>query len=257
MAQLILPKDKPCKEKESFDYAGAVLFSCGMISLLFGINNGESWGWSSVSILVSLSLGVILLASYALIERKVRHPMIDFSLFHNRVFLVGNLSGWLCFVAMFANTMLLPFYLQQILQYTPTQVGLLMTVFPITMAIVAPISGNASDNLDRCCDDCRAGTDCTGLFYFSTLTPEAHFSQLFRFTAQGLGSGMFQSPNNSSVMSSVSPQKLGVAGGINSLVRNVGMITGIAFSVSLFEAWGGVTTHNLVKSTFSCRLTIP
>ena len=52
---------------------------------------------------------------------------------------------------------------------------------------------------------------------------------------------MFQSPNNSSVMSSVPPQKLSIAGGINSLVRNLGMVTGIALAVSLFEVWGGVT----------------
>ena len=57
----------------------------------------------------------------------------------------------------------------------------------------------------------------------------------------GLGAGLFQSPNNSSVMSSVTPQKLGVAGGINSLVRNLGMVTGIAWSVALFEAMGGVS----------------
>ena len=57
----------------------------------------------------------------------------------------------------------------------------------------------------------------------------------------GLGAGMFQSPNNSSVMSSVPKPKLGIAGGINSLVRNLGMVSGIALSVSLFEAWGGVT----------------
>ncbi|NLI92841.1 MAG: MFS transporter [Peptococcaceae bacterium] len=243
MARLILPIDKPKKEKEDFDFAGAILFSSGMISLLLGINNGEDWGWSSFPIITSIILGLILLTVFAVVERRVQHPMIDFSMFRSRPFLIGNLSGWLCFVAMFANTMLLPFYLQQILLYTPSQVGLLMTVFPITMAIVAPLSGNASDKFGpMILTTTGLGIIALGLFYFSTLTPSTQFYQVIPGSLlMGLGSGMFQSPNNSSVMSSVPRQKLGVAGGINSLVRNVGMITGIAFSVSLFEALGGET----------------
>ncbi len=119
-----------------------------------------------------------------------------------------------------------------------------MTVFPVTMAIVAPLSGNASDKFGPLIlTTSGLAIIAGGLFYYSTLTGTAHFYQVLPGPLlMGLGSGLFQSPNNSSVMSSVPPQKLSVAGGINSLVRNVGMVTGIAFSVSLFEAWGGVTT---------------
>lgn len=241
-ARAILPADEPRKAEESFDFAGAVTFSAGMVFLLLGINNGEDWGWTSFLVLLSLFLGLALLAAFVLIQRRTRHPMIDLSLFRNRPFLIGNLSGWLSFVAMFANNMLLPFYLQQILKYTPTQIGLLLTAFPVMMAIAAPISGHASDKYGPLALT-TGGLALTalGLFYYSTLTPSAHFYQVIPGALlMGLGSGMFQSPNNSSVMSSVPPPKLGIAGGINSLVRNVGMVTGIALSVSLFEAWGGV-----------------
>ncbi|RNC63170.1 MAG: Riboflavin transporter RibZ [Candidatus Dichloromethanomonas elyunquensis] len=244
MSRIILPADKPNKDQESFDFAGALLFTCGMISLLFGINNGESWGWTSPFIYSSIIIGVLLLVMFTFTEGRVDHPIIDFSMFRIRPFLVGNLSGWLSFTAMFANAMLLPFYLQQILNYSPYQVGLLMTVFPITMAIIAPLSGNASDKFGpMLLTSAGLGIIAIGLFYYSTLTPESQYYQIIPGSLLlGLGSGMFQSPNNSSVMSSVPSRKLGVAGGINSLVRNAGMITGIAFSVSLFEALGGVTT---------------
>lgn len=243
VALLILPTDEPHKGQERFDFAGALLFSAGMIGLLLGINHGEDWGWSSIPVLFSLALGAVSLVLFVRMERKVRDPMIDLSLYRNRPFLIGNLTGWLCFVAMFANNMLLPFYLQQILKYNPSQVGLVMTVFPITMAIVAPLSGNASDKFGPLIlTTSGLAIIALGLFYYSTLTATAHFFQVLPGAfLMGLGSGMFQSPNNSSVMSSVPPQKLSVAGGINSLVRNVGMVTGIAFSVSLFEALGGVT----------------
>lgn len=242
-AFLILPTDDPRKNSERFDSAGALTFTLGMISILLGINNGESWGWTSPAVLLSLFVGMVLLILFILIEHKVEHPMINLSLFRNRPFLIGNLSGFLCFVAMFANNMLLPFYLQRILSYTPSQVGLMLMVFPVVMAIVAPISGYTSDKYGPVILT-TGGLVITGLgfFYFSRLPATAHYYQVIPgLLLMGLGSGMFQSPNNSSVMSSVHPQKLGIAGGINSLVRNLGMVTGIALSVSLFEAWGGVS----------------
>lgn len=242
-ALLILPMDVPCKEKESFDFLGASAFTVGMILVLLGITNGEDWGWLSLPILLSLVLGMASLVLFVQTERKIKHPMIDLSLFRNRPFLIGNLSGGLSFVAMFANTMILPFYLQGVLNYQPAQVGMILMIFPIVMAIVAPISGYASDRFGPMVLT-TSGLVITGLslFYFSTLSATANFYQIVPGSVlMGFGTGMFQSPNNSSVMSSVVPQKLGIAGGINSLVRNFGMVIGIAWSVSLFEAMGGVT----------------
>lgn len=242
-AQFILPVDNPRKDEERFDFTGAFLFAGGITSTLFAINNGQDWGWSSLPVVLGLVAGLALLSGFIINERKVQHPMIDLSLFHNRPFVIGNISGFLCFVAMFANVMLLPFYLQQILNYSPSQVGLLMTVFPIMMAVVAPISGHASDRIGPLILTTSGLTICgMGLFYYSTLSATAHIYQVIPGPLLlGLGSGMFQSPNNSSVMSSVPVQKLGLAGGFSSLVRNVGMISGIALSVSLFESWGGVS----------------
>ncbi|PKM76412.1 MAG: MFS transporter [Firmicutes bacterium HGW-Firmicutes-15] len=247
VAHSLLPEDKPGKGQESFDFAGAFLFAGGMISLLFAINTGSAWGWSNPPILLGMFLGLALLTLFIINERRVSHPMIALSLFRNRPFIIGNICGWLSFVAMFANTMLLPFYLQQILNYTPSQVGLLMTAFPVAMAITAPISGQASDKFGPLLlTSGGLAVSALGLFYFSTLTAAATFYQVIPGSLiMGVGAGMFQSPNNSSVMSSVPPPKLGLAGGISSLVRNVGMITGIALSVSLFELWGGITRPSI------------
>lgn len=242
-AFLILPADKPRVEGERFDFKGAVLFSTGMISLLLGINNGAEWGWSSMPILLSIGAGTVLLVTFYVNEKTVRHPMIDLSLFKNRPFLIGNLTGWLSFVTMFSNNILLPFYLQQVLHYKPAQVGLTMMAFPLVMAFAAPISGHLSDQFGPVkLTSSGLAIMAMGLFYCSTLSATAHFFQVIPGPMLiGLGSGLFQAPNNSSVMSSVEPQKLGIAGSINSLVRNVGMVTGIAFSVTLFEALGGIS----------------
>ena len=242
-ALFILPADHPRKAEDRFDFTGAALFTAGMISLLLAISNGEDWGWTSSSILLGLAMGLVLLIGFVINERRVHHPMIDLSLFSNRPFVIGNLCGWMCFVAMFANTMLLPFYLQQILNYSPYQVGLLMTAFPITMAVVAPLSGYASDKFGPLILTCSGlAISGLGLFYYSTLSTTAHFYQVIPGSIlMGLGSGLFQLSQQQQCNEFSATTKAWPGGGINSLVRNLGMISGIALSVSLFEAWGGVS----------------
>lgn len=254
--QMILPPDQPRRDKETFDTLGAVLFASGMISLLFALNNGRDWGWYTAPILGGLILGTILLISFFVTETRVNHPMIDLSLFKNRPFFIGNVSGFLSFVAMFSNIMLMPFYLQHILNFQPSQVGLLMTAFPLVMAIVAPLSGRASDRMGPVALTTTGLVLISlGLFYLTTVSATSSaWAVLPGPILMGMGSGMFQSPNNSSVMSSVPKPKLGIAGGINALVRNVGMVVGIALSVTLFEnrhaaLLAGITNPDPVQQT--------
>ena len=246
-AQTILPSDGGHSGQESFDFSGALLFTAGMISLLFAVNNGQDWGWTSTPIIAGLIMGVVLLSSFFWVETKVNDPMIDLSLYKNRPFLIGNLSGLLCFVAMFANTMLMPFYLQSILNYNPTQVGLVLTAFPLITAIIAPISGSLSDKYGPVA--LTTGGLVTiglGLFYLMTVTATSSVWKIIPGPLlMGLGSGLFQSPNNSSVISSVPRAKLGIAGGLNALVRNVGMVMGISFSVTLFENRQAAILHGI------------
>ncbi|MDR3542887.1 MAG: MFS transporter [Desulfosporosinus sp.] len=257
-AQIILPLDKPQDNNETFDFAGALLFTFGMTSLLFAVNNGQDWGWSSSPILSGLLLGTLLLVLFFYTELRVHNPMINLALFKIRPFFIGNITGFLSYVAMFANTMLMPFYLQHVLNYNPTQIGLLMTAFPLTMAIASPLSGQASDRIGPIVLT-TSGLFVTalGLLYLSTLTTTSLYWQIIPgLSLMGIGTGLFQSPNNSSVMSSVPPAKLGVAGGINALVRNVGMVIGIAFSVSLFEnrqvtLLASVNTPTLVQQLYA------
>jgi len=246
-AQLFLPRDPAKETREPFDWAGALLFAGGLISLLWGLSNGQDYGWSAPPIIGSLALAVAALGIFFRLELKTPHPMLDLSLFKNRVFLAGNTAGLISFVAMFSTTILVPFYLQRILHFTPDKVGLLMTPFPVVMAVVAPLSGWLSDKVSHVL--LTSGglvVNAAGLVWLSRLGPETGFVEVaLHLGVLGLGMGLFQSPNNSSVMGVVPPPKLGIAGGVNALVRNVGMVTGIAFSVSLFTnrltALGGVS----------------
>ena len=116
-SQITLPADTE-KKLVTFDYKGSTLFTLGLIGMLYAINNGHDFGWISWGILVPLTLGIVLLGVFFYIELRIEDPLIDFSIYRNRPFMIGNLSAFLNFVANFANTILMPFYLQRVMNYS-------------------------------------------------------------------------------------------------------------------------------------------
>ncbi len=234
---LVLPRDKDIIHHQKFDFAGAALFAGGTTLFLLGLSEGQELGWGSARVLVQLASSVILLALFFFTEVKVKQPMIDLALFRNKLFLAGNVAGLLSFVAMFFTTYLMPFYLWEILHLREYKIGLVMTAFPLVMALVAPVSGWLSDRLGPLyLTTGGLAINAIGLLLLSTVTAATPpISIAWRMGLMGLGSGMFQSPNNSSVMGTVPPPKLGVAGGVVATVRNVGMVIGVALSVTIFS----------------------
>ena len=246
-----LPDDNSCEIQEPFDWAGAILFASGMSLFLWGLTQGEQIGWTKPVIYGSLIISILALVVFLYRALTTRYPIIDLSLFKNWVFLGGNLAGLVSFISMFATTLIMPFYMKGVLHFQEMHIGLMMTPFPLAMAIVAPISGWLSDRLGYLAlTTSGLLLNVAGLMLLATLNTNS--SSLFIascMTMLGVGMGLFQSPNNSSVMGAVPPQKLGIAGGINALVRNVGMVTGIAFSVSLLSYGRAVYLKGIAAPT--------
>lgn len=234
--QIILPQEKR-HIREPFDYAGAILFALGMTCFLMAVIHGEEWGWLSTIVISLLCISIFVFWAFIIHEKRVKFPMIDLSLFKIWAFWSGNITGLLSFMAVFSNTMLLPFYLNDVLHLSPSQIGMLMTPFPILLALTAPISGYLSERINPAIlSTAGLTTTALGLIWLATLDATPPIWRIAVGQAiLGLGNGLFQSPNNNSVMSAVPPAKLGIAGGINSLVRNIGQVCGIAIAVSIFE----------------------
>lgn len=243
------------RSDESFDVSGAILFALGMGSFLLVLSHGGEWGWTSRATIFGSGLAIISLALFGWTEGRVIHPMLDLTLFRNWPFLAGNLSGLLSFMALFCNAILLPFYLNSIMHLSPTYIGLLITPFPLVLAVAAPISGYLSERISPVILTTTGLTiTATGLELLSMLGPEASLVQVAGIQALlGLGNGLFQSPNNNSVISSVERNKAGIAGSVSALVRNMGMVTGTALAVSLFEnrrrgALAGISQPDAVQN---------
>ncbi|MDT1950103.1 MFS transporter [Carnobacterium divergens] len=130
---------------------------------------------------------------------------------------------------------MMPFYLQGTRGLNPSQAGLLLMVFPLVMVIAAPISGSLSDKVGRELLT-FIGLALTTIVQlgFVFIDGNTNIAVFILMTGiMGLGSALFQSPNNAIVMSSVSKKELGIAGSLNSLARNLGMVFGISFATTI------------------------
>lgn len=223
------------EDKVPFDIKGTILFMLAIVLLFCSINFGQSIGFTNPIIVGALILSVLFLIIFIKVEDKIETPMLDISIFKNKLFSLSIFCGFTSFISIGAINIILPFYLQDVLKLGPSIAGLMMTVSPIVLAVVAPVSGYLSDKLGSEKISALGLSIMTlgifSLIFFRESTPLLIVGVLIGTVS--LGSGIFQSPNNSLIMSTVDKSKLGVAGSINGLIRNLGMTTGIALSTSL------------------------
>jgi len=221
---------------QDFDFKGAFLFAGSIITFLLALSEGNKIGWNSWLILGLFAVSILLFLLFVGNERKVGDPIIDLALFQTPFFAAGSLAALISYLLLFFVVILMPFYLDNVLDYSPAQTGLLLTPIPLALAIVAPLSGRLSDRIGPVILTCT-GMMVMGLGLVSLAGLSAASSQLeimgklFLF---GTGIAIFNSPNNSALLGSVSRDKLGVVGGLIATMRNVGMLMGIALSVAVF-----------------------
>ena len=223
---------------QKFDIKGAILMFLSIISLVLAITRGQVLGWGSPAIIGLSLLFAVFLVGFVMVEKRADQPMVELSLFRNRPFSASNASGFLSFTAMFAVILLMPFYMDEILGYSPEHMGMAFVAVPLVMALVAPVSGWISDRTNSfLLSSLGMAVTCMALLLLGNLDQDATFFDIvIRMGMIGLGMGLFQSPNNSIIMGSVPKERLGIAGGMLAMVRNLGMVTGIAISGAVFTS---------------------
>ena len=251
---IFIPALAPKQMRERFDFAGAFLVGLGLLAISLSMTFAQHFGLTSPQALGLFGVSVLALVAFVWVERKVRFPMIDLSLLANPDMSSGLFTGFLTFVSIAAVVLILPFYLELVMGLDQQEVGMLMAVVPIVLGILGPLSGMMSD---------RVGTrpvSIVGLAllvvgYF-TLTRLTVHSQPLNFVLAllpvGLGMGIFQTPNNTSIMNAAPRTRLGIASGMLSMSRTLGQSTGIAllsayFAIRLNAYAGGVVDINAAR----------
>lgn len=236
-----LPKSEPSGERFN-DVPGALLFMVMIVCIYAGIKTlqkGQNFYMTCLAVLfVAVVVGII----FSRRELHCNTAMIDLHIFDNKLFTVSVFCAFISFFAIMGHNFITPFYLQKVQLLNAAQTGLLMMAYSVTMAILAPVSGQLSDKIGSEII-CFVGLCIVtvALVILSTMgvgTSVGVF--LVGSVLMSAGMAMFQSPNTSLIMSTVQPNQTGVAGSINSLARNLGQVFGISLStVILYNLMSG------------------
>lgn len=231
-----IPADGP-RAPAKFDVPGSVLAFAALFLVLLPLDLSASDGFPLPVFLTLLASGLALVAAFILWERSAAHPMLNLSLFRNRVFSASLAATVFNFAAQFMMAFLAPYYFQSVRHLSPMVTGLLYLPMPIATIFVAPVSGSYSDRHDsRLLAAGGMAVMALGIGTLSFVGAETPYWYIVAAMAlAGAGSGMFQSPNNSAIMGSAPAQFRGAASGTLATMRNVGMVLGVALSGAIFN----------------------
>lgn len=220
---------------EKFDIIGAILFTLSTVTLFGALVQGQTTGYNNPAMLSAFVVAFIAFIAFIWIENRIKSPLLYLKIFSNSLYSISIICGFISFVAISAPNIILPFYFQDSLKLSPAATGLFMMISPIVLAVVAPFSGYLSDKIG-CEILTLTGLTLTSLalVMISTTNENSSIVLLMSYIViMTIGNGMFQSPNNSLVMSLVPKDKLGIAGSVNALVRNLGFVVGTTLSTLL------------------------
>jgi MFS family permease len=234
------------RHRTPIDWWGNVTFAVGLSAILiastYGIQpyGGHTMGWTNPLVIAGLLGGVTLLLAFVLIERRVAAPMVNLGLFKLRAFTAGNLAGFAVSLARGGLQFMLVIWLQGIwlplhgysFSRTPLWAGIYMLPLTVGFLIAGPISGTMSDRIGSR-GIATAGAAASGAAFIGLMLLPVDFSYwafALLLALIGAATGMFASPNSSSIMGSVPASERGVASGMRATFQN----SGTAISIAVF-----------------------
>ena len=237
--------------KHAFDFTSAILsaMTFGLLILAIdGLGHGGTAWWVVAEVIVALTAGVFL------VQRQLTraHPLLPIDLLRRPIFALSLSTSIFAFMAQVLAYVALPFHLQNAMGRDPVSIGLLMTPWPLATALAASIAGWLADRYPA---GILGGVGLlvfsVGLGLLATMPTDAqNFDIILRMVVCGIGFGLFQSPNNRTIIGSTPPERSGGASGMLGTARLLGQTTGaalvaFAFTVSPTTA----TMHSLAAGS--------
>jgi EmrB/QacA subfamily drug resistance transporter len=220
------------------DWAGFVTLTAGLISFVYGLIRAGESTWSDAGVIACLAAGVALLAAFGLIESRVAHPMFDLSLLRVPTFSGGAIAAFAMNGSLYAILLYFVIYLQDVLGYSALDAGLRIAVLSLAQLVTSVVAGRLSSKVPtRWLIGPGLLLVGIGLLVMSGLNGESDWTHLVPgFIVAGFGGGLVNPPLASTAIGVVSPEKAGMASGVNSTFRQVGIATGIAALGSIFTS---------------------
>jgi EmrB/QacA subfamily drug resistance transporter len=225
-------------EVRGLDLLGTTTFVVGLTGLVLGISRGGLSGWGDPLVIGGLVAAAVLLPIFVLIERRARAPMLDLSIFQNRLFAAATGAAFINGLSRFALLFLFVFYFQGAQGDDPITAGIKLTPMAIGMLISSPLAGLWADRRgSRMLAASGMLVSALALAGMTTLQVHSPYWQSTLWLGLvGIGSGMFNSPNTAAMMGTVPARRRGIAAGTRTMLQNTGAVISIAFVLAIVTA---------------------
>jgi MFS family permease len=225
-------------EERGLDLGGTALFVVGLTGLVFALSKGGLSGWGDTQVVTGFAVAAVLLPAFVLVEWRGRSPMLDLTMFKDRLFAAAAATAFMNGFARFALTFLFVFYFQGPQGQSPIMAGLELAPLAIGMLVASPLAGMVADRHgSRLLSSAGMLVSTLGIAGMTTL--HAHTAYVWSalwLALVGIGSGVFNSPNTSAMMGSVPAHRRGIASGARMMLTNTGAVLSIAFVMAAITA---------------------
>jgi EmrB/QacA subfamily drug resistance transporter len=237
-AGLILHELVSPDPERRLDLLGTSVFVLGLTGLVLGISKGGLSGWTNPTVVVSLIVAAVLLPLFVFIESRVPAPMLDLTIFKNKLFAAASGAAFINGLSRFALLFIFVFYFQGPQGDDPIIAGIKLAPMAIAMLIFSPLAGIVADRHgSRALAAAGMVVTALGLALMTLLQVDSPYWMSGLFLALvGLGSAMFNSPNTAAMMGVVPQDRRGIAAGARVMLQNTGAVISIAFVLAVVTA---------------------
>jgi len=224
--------------ERGLDLLGTATFVAGLTGLVLGISRGGLSGWNDPIVIASLVAAAVLLPLFVLIEHRARAPMLDLSIFNDRLFAAATGAAFINGLSRFALLFVFVFYYQGAQGDDPITAGIKLAPMALGMLVSSPLAGIWADRRgSRALAAWGMVVTAVGVALMTTLEATSPYweSGLWLLIV-GIGSGLFNSPNTAAMMGAVPPQRRGIAAGARMMLQNTGAVISIAFVIAIVTA---------------------
>jgi EmrB/QacA subfamily drug resistance transporter len=228
---------RPDQDK-TLDVTGTVTYVLGLTALVYAVSRGGLSGWNDALVIGGFAVAAVLLPLFILIERRHRAPMLDLSIFRNRLFAAASGAAFINGLSRFALMFIFVFYYQGAQGDDPITAGVKLAPMAIGMLISSPLAGIYADRRDsRVLAALGMVVTAAGLVGMTWLQRDSsYWIGALWLGVVGIGSGMFNSPNTAAMMGTVPADRRGIAAGARVMLQNTGAVISIAFVMAVITA---------------------
>ena len=218
------------------DWAGFVTFTAALIALVYALIRSSEKGWTETGVVVLFAIAAVLLVMFLIQEHRSDRAMFDLALFRNPTFDGAAIAAFGLSASLFALLLYVVLYLQDGKGYSALGTGLRLLVISAGLMVAATISGRLTQRVPiRWLIGPGLGLVGVGLLLMARLDASSDWTILIPgFAISGIGAGLVNPPLASTAVGVVEPRRAGMASGINSTFRQVGISTGVAALGSIF-----------------------